>query len=206
MLTVKCIDLGPLHANCYIVFNNKNEAILIDPGDEAERLLLYIGKLKLNIKYIILTHAHFDHFSAAQAMYEKFGCPLIVHRDDVILLSDPHLNLSVGFIGSSVVYTGKQISVTEEKTEILSHTFEFIHTPGHSPGSMCIMIDDMLFTGDTLFYKSIGNSFPPYGSIQTELSSIKSKLLTLEGDYVCYPGHGQSTTLEYEKANNPYLI
>ncbi len=206
MLKVKRLTVGKMQSNCYIVFDPDTlKAVIIDPGADANLIIEYSQKLNVDICHIILTHAHFDHMGASDALMQKFGCDLYVSCDDFQLLKDPHLNLSDQFDSFIIVSGSNIVTVSENTTKLIGHDFEFISTPGHTNGSVCIKTDNCIFTGDTLFYMSIGNDFPPYGSIQKEISSIKNKLFTLKGDYVCYPGHGEQTTLDFERKNNPYL-
>lgn len=205
MLDIITLSVGALDSNCYIVYNSARDAVIIDPGDNADMLANKLQALGLDLKYIIFTHAHFDHIGAANELALRYGCPAIIHRDDIAILNDADLNLSARFTGIPLCFNGSTITVGDEKRMIIGHEFQFIHTPGHTPGSMCIKVDGVIFTGDTLFQNSVGNSFPPYGNLALELTSIKNNLFSLDGDAVCYPGHGLPTSLESERINNPYL-
>ena len=206
MLEVKKLVLGKMQSNCYIVYDTDTfNAVVIDPGADAKEIIDCIKKLGVKIYHIILTHAHFDHMGAADVLMKEFNCNLLVSKDDLKLLTDPALNLS-GQFGSYVTVSGNNVqAICDQSLHLIGHDFEFIDTPGHTDGSICIKVGQFLFTGDTLFYMSIGNDFPPYGSIQKEISSIKNKIFTLQGNYICYPGHGPKTTLDFERQNNPYL-
>ncbi len=203
MISIKCVPLGSLGANCYFLCN-QNEAVIIDPGSNEKLICNIINELNVNVKHIILTHGHFDHIGAVSFLKEHFNCNIYIHIDDVTLLKTPSLNLSDRF-GTEICYIGDFISVGEETLNLIGYDFKFISTPGHTPGSMCIKVDNKLFTGDTLFRCSIGNAFPPYGDTDLEISSIKQKILCLDDNTVCYPGHGEPTTINYEKQFNPYL-
>ncbi len=205
MLSVEKIVVGELSTNCYLVFNSNKDSVVIDPGAQGEVISEKIESLGLNVISILLTHAHFDHIGAVGYLVSKYNCDVILHKNDVALLKDRDLNLSERFTNKSIDFCGKYKAVTEQKLVLLGKTFEFLHTPGHTPGSVCILVDDMLFTGDTLFYMSIGNAFSPYGSVNQELKSIKNKLFTINRDLICYTGHGNQTSLFFEKSYNPYF-
>jgi len=204
MLKVFTLPVGPLHSNCYILNSNDNRAVVIDPGDDFEKIDRHITSNRFTLNSIILTHGHFDHFGALNQLCEKYGCNVYIHSNDVLFLKDAELNLSSRMNGRSVIFDGTVIPVTEQTVSFIGADFRFIHTPGHTPGSVCILVEEMLFTGDTLFNLSVGNSFSPYGDLNLEIKSIKDKLFMLN-DVTCYPGHGEKTSLEYEKKFNPYI-
>lgn len=207
MIEVKTITVGSLQCNCYLVYDTvTRHAVIIDAGADADLISEYISSMRLDVKHIILTHAHFDHIGAVDKLCKKYNSSIIMNIADRQLLIDPNYNLSSRFPIDAVTVKYPDIKyVTDETMKLIGHDFEFISTPGHSNGSMCIKVDNMIFTGDTLFYCSIGNEFPPFGNLLMEIESIKTKLFTISGDYICYPGHGPKTTLEYERCNNPYI-
>lgn len=206
MLSLITLSLGQMQANCYIVYDPVSlDAVIIDPGDEPEKITDVIKENKLAVKHIILTHGHFDHIGAVNDIANNFGADIIVNENDKDFLTMPILNLSAGFLNSDISVSCNNVKTVKDcSLNLIGCDFEFISTPGHSPGSMCIKVSDMLFTGDTLFYMSVGNEFPPYGNFEQEIRSIKNKLFTIDGDYTCYPGHGPRTSLEFERSNNPY--
>lgn len=207
MLSVITLSLGQLQTNCHIVYDDSTlKTLVIDPGDEPEKIISVIENKHLSVEAVILTHGHFDHIAAVDDISKKYGAQIFINKNDIEFLSNPDYNLSSKFISGGITVTNDNIkAVNDCKKLFLDREFEFISTPGHSPGSMCIKVENMLFTGDTLFYMSVGNEFPPFGSFDVEIKSIKNKLLNLNDDYVCYCGHGPSTTLDYERNNNPYL-
>ena len=207
MLKVKTLTLGDMETNCYVLnVEGSNNAVLIDPADNYEIIEKYLKENGLIIDCIILTHAHFDHIGALSEVISGFHPLVIMNKNDYDFLSDSKLNLSSRFMkNTSISIDDNIVFVCDENKRICDIDFRFIHTPGHTPGSMCIIAKDSIFTGDTLFYSSVGNAFPPYGNLNEEILSIKNKLFTLDGNYICYPGHGPVTSLEFEKKNNPYL-
>lgn len=206
MIKVIRIEVGYMKVNCYIVFNpDTNKAVVIDPGDDADYIISKITENSLQVEHIILTHAHFDHIMAVDRLCDEFKCDIIMNKGDFEYLTEPKYNLSSEFPLPDVVIRNENVRfVGDETLGILDDDFSFIHTPGHSKGSMCICVGELLFTGDTLFKMSVGNDFPPFGSLLEEISSIVNKLYSLDGDYICYPGHGENTTLDFERRNNPY--
>ena len=202
MLCVERFIMGNMASNCYIIYND-SQAVIIDPGSSDGAICDFINRHNLQIKGIILTHGHFDHFGGVEFIKNHFNCDVYIHKNDVKLLTDCSLNLSASF-GGDICYDGV-VAIGDCKMSLIDNDFEFISTPGHSPGSMCVKVGNYLFTGDTLFKGSIGRAFSPYGDTDLEIASIKQKLFTLQDDVVCYPGHGSQSTISYEKRFNPYL-
>lgn len=204
MLKLKKIVVGALETNCYILYD-EGKSIVIDPGDDFQLIESFLLSENLTCEFILLTHAHFDHIKAVDSLVEKYGSKVLINESDFHLLTDAALNLSMNFYRKAITVKTKNIkTVKDEQMNLLGYTFNFVTTPGHTPGSMCIIVEDKMFTGDTLFYRSIGNAFPPYGNTTQEIESIKSKLYTLDFDYTCLTGHGLQTKLFYEINNNPY--
>ncbi len=206
MLNIETIPVGPLKTNCYVLYaKDSSDAIIIDPGDEFEKIDSFIAGNGLCPKHIILTHGHYDHIGAINQLSKKYNPQIIINSNDYSLLKNPDYNLSSNHFGKKTVVDSENIKCVDDETcFLLGYIFSFIHTPGHTLGSMCIKVKDILFTGDTLFYMSIGNEFPPFGNIKTEINSIKTKLYTLSGNYICYTGHGIATNLDFERNNNPF--
>lgn len=205
---MKIINLavGQLQTNCYIVYSeNTKDCIIIDPGDEAQRILSTVDENNLKVKYIVLTHGHFDHIGAVREVQNATGALVVIHKDDASYLADGRRNLS-SYIGikQDEVKADKLLS-DGDTIEVGDMVFKVIHTPGHTPGGICILKDNLLFTGDTLFDSSIGRTDFPYGSLPQLIESIKNKLYTLDADYVVYPGHEGKTTLDKERRHNPYV-
>lgn len=205
-MKVKKLVVGIFEANCYILWDEKDrEAIIVDPGEEGERIIEIIRKDSLKIKSIVNTHTHIDHIGANDFLGEKTGAPLLVHSADVSLLQNAELNLSA--------LSGKDRSfslparVLEEGDEIRVGNFSLrvLHTPGHTPGSICLYGDNKLFSGDTLFAGGIGRTDLAGGNSKELQKSIKEKILTLPDEVVVYPGHGPSTVVDKERRCNSFI-
>lgn len=205
-MKVHSLIVGELGVNCYIVACEKTkEAIVIDPGDEPDRILQYIEAEHLNIKYVVNTHGHADHIGANDAVVEATQAVLKIHEGDLAMLGDAKQNLSA-FHGlpvlsntkAQLLHEGDQISFGEEKLVVL-------HTPGHSPGGICLAGRQILFSGDSLFAESVGRCDFPGGSMTDLIYNIKTKLMILDDDTVVYPGHGPRTKIGWERKDNPYL-
>lgn len=201
-MDIKTLSLGELETNCYVVTSG-NAAIIIDPAENAELILKAAGKA--DIKYIILTHAHFDHMGAAAELKEKTGAELICSLNESPALNDGRFNLSEAFMpylkpvnADILVREGDEIRFGDSKLRVLE-------TPGHTFGSICLYGEGVLFSGDTLFRRSVGRIDFPTGSAGALINSIKEKLFTLPEETVVYTGHGPSTTICEEKTENPYV-
>ncbi len=196
---------GMLGSNGYLLWND-GEAALIDAGVPAKDIIEAIDENKVTLKYIILTHGHFDHICSVDEIKRKAGGSVAIHTDDAIGLTNPKYNGSTLFSGESLIFNKPDQYVKDgDILKIGNQEFKIIHTPGHSPGGICIYSKDCLFTGDTLFYRSIGRTDLGNGNHDELIDSIKSKLFVLDESLAVYPGHGRSTTIGYEKNNNPYL-
>ena len=199
--------------NSYILYNDNKDAILVDPGfNEGNRLIEHIEKIDVNIIAIIITHAHYDHITALEDVLKKFpDATTYVNEDELELLDNPKLNLSrFRDDGSEKIVTylpKKLVCLTDnEEIQVVGYTIQMIKTPFHTKGSACFYVkeENILFSGDTLFYTTIGRCDLPTGSNRTIESSL-SKLLTLPLSARVYPGHGVATTLERERKYNAYL-
>lgn len=194
--------------NCYIIYDEQSlEGIIVDPGDEAGRILETVHNLNLTIKYIINTHGHADHIGANKELGEKLQAKLAIHADDAAMLTDPQLNLSVaGYMGRIIISQPADILLHEK--DIISFgncRFKVIHTPGHTPGGICLVGEGIVISGDSLFAGSIGRTDFPTGSLTDLVSSLKEKIMTLDPAMQVFPGHGGTSVIGWEKQNNPYL-
>ncbi len=197
------LDVGYLGTDCYAVTND-NEAVLIDPGDGFAKISAFLERENLTLKAVFLTHGHFDHIGAVNAVKEKYEVPVYIHKADYEMAKNPVLNSSYDFGGHEIFCDPDKFYEDGEKINLLGETFEIIHTPGHTEGGVCIKVSDSIFTGDTLFYGSIGRTDLYKGDYDTLMNSLK-KLMALPGDYNVFPGHGEATTLSNEKKTNPFL-
>ena len=206
-MILETVCVGELQANCYILAAVAGrEAVIIDPGSQKDKILRVLAKHKLKAAAVINTHGHIDHIGCD----DELGVPVYAHEKDVALLKDSRLNLS-GFLSLpfSVKSEIKQLR-DKEKINLAGIQLEVIHTPGHSPGGICLLTKnqdkDILFSGDTLFYGSVGRTDFEGADEATLLESIREKLLVLPDQTIVYPGHGPSTTIGYERKHNPFLI
>ncbi len=190
-------------ANSYIAAD-KGEAVVIDPSD-PEAIIKILTQKGLKPRFIILTHGHFDHILGLSSLVKRFpNAKVLIHALDADKLSDPEKNLSYQF-GTPVKALVKSSSVTEKNIIKIGNTeIKVIETPGHTQGSIILLTESSLFTGDTLFRGSIGRTDFP-GSSSKELAESLKKIVSLPGDLTVYPGHGDFTTLWDEKSTNPYL-
>jgi glyoxylase-like metal-dependent hydrolase (beta-lactamase superfamily II) len=206
LLIIRKLEVGPIMANCYIVgCEETKQAAVIDPGDDADRILMTLAEAELKAKYLINTHGHFDHVGANKRMKDATGAQIAVHPDDEPMLSD--LSKHAAMFGLKTENSpSADIHLKDGETITFGNiTFEVIHTPGHSPGGICLYTPGHLFVGDTLFMGSIGRTDLPGGDYDTLISSIKTKLLNLDEKTIVYPGHGPETSIANEKRMNPFL-
>jgi len=193
---------GPLLNNCYLVLNrSKKEAFLIDSPWDSGEVINFIKDQNIEIKFILLTHAHFDHIAGLNS----FNSPFYLHKQDIPLLESPDFNGS--FLFGSEILVKKEPSFYGPSVDLTfaGHKIEVIDTPGHTPGSVCLKLDNWLFSGDTLFFDSVGRTDVPLGSTEKLISSINEKIMVLPDELKVFPGHGASTTLGREKEHNPFL-
>jgi len=206
-MLIEKIPVGIYGANCYIIScKNTKMAAIIDPGGNAEDLIDYIDRLGLTLKYIVLTHGHADHIGAVPRLIAlRSDIHIYIHEMDSTMLSDSKKNFSEIMGGPLVQVSGE--SLKDGDMLILGDLhLEIIHTPGHTPGSICIKVKDCLLTGDTLFDNSIGRTDLEGGSYDQILDSIKRKILVLDDKMKVMPGHGSASTIGKERMNNPFLI
>ncbi|MCM8829617.1 MAG: MBL fold metallo-hydrolase [Candidatus Omnitrophica bacterium] len=195
-MIIEKIVVGEFQTNCYIVGCEKTgKGFIIDPGDEYEKIKEVIKEVGIEPSFIVNTHGHMDHIKDD----EKFGLPVYIHSQDVECLKAPERNLSQLF-GLSLTVNVQSFIVEEGDTLRAGNlSFQIIHTPGHTPGSICLKYENILFTGDTLFCGGYGRTDLPGGSEEALFKSITTKLLVLPGDTLIYPGHGPSSTIGQER-------
>ncbi len=205
-MIIKELTVGPIQANCFIVGCEKTkEAVVIDPGDEADRILMTLAESNLSVKYIINTHGHFDHVAANKRMKEATGADLLIHSLDAPLLS--MLSTSAKMFGLTAE-NSPDPDKTIEDGDIISFgeiKLKTIHTPGHSEGGVSLYADDNVFVGDTLFAGSVGRTDLPGGDFEILKASIQKKLFPLGEDVKVFPGHMGETTIGQEMKYNPFV-
>jgi glyoxylase-like metal-dependent hydrolase (beta-lactamase superfamily II) len=196
---------GFISANTYIVYDeNTLEGFIIDPGGNYKRIIKETEDNKIRLKAQLLTHGHFDHCGAS-AELQEYGVPVYIHCLDADKLTSEG-NLA-GFFGLPFEnFRADKILKGGETLIIAGMQIKVLHTPGHSEGGVCYICGNKIFCGDTIFYMSVGRTDFGDGNAQTLNDSIINKLFKLEGDYELYPGHGQPTTLEFERKNNPMVF
>jgi hydroxyacylglutathione hydrolase len=203
---LECLPVGPLASNCYIIADEKSKkAAIIDTGGDSNKILDVITREQLIVEYIFLTHGHSDHIAALKEVKNATDAKIAIHEEDAPMLLSPQGNLSI-FMGAGFIQPSADIELQgNEEFHVGNLTLKIIHTPGHTPGGICIKVNNMVFTGDTLFAGSIGRTDFPGGSYGELISSIKEKLLPLGYDISVLPGHGESSTIGAEKKMNPFL-
>lgn len=203
-MDILCYPAGVYQANCYIIFDEKvNEGFIIDPGGDASDLISLIEKKELKIKYIILTHGHFDHTGGVNDIKKDLSVPLYMNEKDVELVAGSSKNRKLFPLAEDITVDG--FLNNGDKMNFGEYVLEVIETPGHTPGGITIKVEGQLFTGDTLFCGSVGRSDFPGGSHDLLIQSIRSRLLVFPDETKIYPGHGPSSTIGREKKNNPFF-
>jgi len=205
-LIIKTLAVGPIMANCYIVgCENSKQAAVIDPGDDADRILMALAEDKLTVQYILNTHGHFDHVGGNRRIKDASGAELLIHEEDAPMLASlPQAAAAFGLSAESSPAPDRNIADGERIT-FGDITFTVLHTPGHSPGGVSFHADGTVFVGDTLFAGSIGRTDFEGGDFNTLIASIKNKLFPLGDSVTVYTGHGPATTIGQEKRMNPFL-
>jgi glyoxylase-like metal-dependent hydrolase (beta-lactamase superfamily II) len=204
---IKKLVVGPIMANCYILgCQDTREAVVIDPGDESERIVMLLAEEKLKLKYIINTHGHFDHVGGNRELKAATEADILIHALDEPMLGQL-ANAARGFGLDGVENSPPADRTIDEGDEITfgNITLKVIHMPGHSQGGVALYTDSIVFVGDSLFAGSIGRTDLPGGDYHTLISSIKDKLFQLPDETVVYTGHGPQTSIKQEKITNPFV-
>ena len=199
--------LGFMGTNCYLIINEETkELVIVDPATCPDYVVSHVKSNGYIPKAIFLTHGHFDHVMGIDGWVKEFGIPVYLHEDEKKVLEDPELNLS-GVFGSGYSYSDVKCLKDGQDLEVAGFKFKVIHTPGHTCGGCCYYCEaeEILISGDTLFYQSVGRSDFPTGSMGTLVRSIKEKLFCLPDDVMVYPGHNDLTCIGDEKKYNPFV-
>lgn len=207
MLRIETFTLGPLQTNAYLITEETGaRGIVVDPGMNPKRLIERIRDL--TIEAIVLTHAHFDHMGGVDEVRKAAGCPVYLHDLEADWLTDAGKNGSLRWseVTAPLVTEPAEYALAEgQKLELIGHTFNVLHTPGHSPGSVSLVCGEHVISGDVLFRMSVGRTDLPGGRERDLYDSIRNKLYKLDPGCRVYPGHGPQTTIGFEMSNNPYV-
>lgn len=209
-MLLKKFPLGPLQCNCSILACERTkEAIVVDPGADAERILTVLRERGWKPKYLVHTHAHFDHVGATDAVHAQLGGEVCLHREDLFLYDNVAMQTALFRMPAFSVPPVEHWLEDKEKLSFGDYKMEVLHTPGHTPGSLSFYVPTAegshVFTGDTLFQGSIGRTDLWGGDFNQLMKSIRGKLLDLSDAALVHPGHGPETTIGEEKEGNPFL-
>ncbi|MDI6698585.1 MAG: MBL fold metallo-hydrolase [Candidatus Saccharicenans sp.] len=205
-MNYQLVIVGPLETNCYLYFcPETRECAVIDPGAGADQIFPLITHLSLKPVIILNTHGHVDHTGANIEIKDRYGVPIAIHQDDLPLLEES-IQLEFGLmLGAKPSPRPDRLLVDGDEVRVGQTSLKVIHTPGHSPGSVCFYTPGILFSGDTLFCGGVGRTDLPGGSWKDLIRSLRTRVLTYPEETVVLPGHGPRTTVGEEKENNPFL-
>ncbi|KUO66996.1 MAG: MBL fold metallo-hydrolase [Gracilibacter sp. BRH_c7a] len=203
---IESITTPGMGVNCYLLTcGQTKKAILIDPGAGSKMIQNWLKEKDQEIIYILLTHGHYDHIGSVEYLRNELQVQVAIHKDDAEMLTNPAKNLS-SFLGKDVKLSPAEILLDDnQELKVGEITLKVIHTPGHTPGGICILTDDGLISGDTLFNGSVGRTDFPGGDMQKLISSIQNRLMDLPDETVVYPGHESRTTIGRERSSNPFI-
>jgi len=199
-------EVAPIGTNCYLAVNEeKKEAVVVDPGGSPEIIASMIERTQVKVKAIFLTHGHMDHIGALEDVQKATGAKVYISEEDAPMLSNPESSLAA-FMGVELHCPAPDAFFRHGETvEEAGMQFKVLATPGHTPGGVCLLCGNVCFCGDTIFCESIGRTDFPGGSYDALIRNIKDKILTLPPETKLLPGHGPSTTVEWERKRNPFL-
>jgi hydroxyacylglutathione hydrolase len=205
-IIIKRLVVGSLSANCYIVGGEASgEGLVIDPGGNAGEIYREIQNTGLDIRIIVLTHGHSDHIASLRDVQDKTGAEVAIHIEDADFLEGYGSMSSQFGISYRTPHPPERLLREGDSIDVGDMRFTVVHTPGHTPGSICLLSDAGVFTGDTLFRRGIGTTLMPGSSRPQLIDSIKTRLMVLPDDTIVYPGHGRETTIGAERRDNPYV-
>ena len=205
-MIIKCLPVGPIMANCFILGCEETlHAAVIDPGDEADRILTSLAESQLTLDYIINTHGHFDHVGANKRLKDASNAPILIHALDAPMLNQLAAEASAWGLTTENSPAPDRTIDEGDTVSVGNITLTVIHTPGHTPGGVSLKTQGHVFVGDTLFSGSIGRTDFPGGNFETLKASIQKKLFALDDDVQVYTGHGPQTTIGQERRYNPFV-
>lgn len=205
-MILESLPTGPLQVNCYILAcEATRHAAVIDPGGDAQLILQRLQQLNLQLQMVINTHGHFDHIGGNRELLEATGVDLLLHRDDQELLTKAAAHAAGYGMVTEQSPAPQRLLVGGETLTLGELQIKVLHTPGHTPGGICLYVGDQVIVGDTLFAGSIGRTDLPGGNHQQLIDSIQQQLMPLPEATVAHPGHGPATTIGREKTDNPFL-
>jgi len=204
-MQVHTFVVGPLENNSFLIENEQQSCLIVDPGMDCQQMIEYIQSKQLKPQAIVLTHGHFDHIMGIPLVLEHFpNIDIYLHSGDKDYLKDAHLN-GASLMGVDFSLSIVPIELDSGKTNIGDFSFEVMNLPGHTPGGCAFIFDKHCLCGDSIFAGSIGRTDLPGGNHHQLIEALRNKLMQLDEDVVLYPGHGPTTNIAYEKNNNPYL-
>jgi len=205
MMILKKLVVGSFESNCYIIGSESGkDGTIIDPGAEAEVILRKVKDLGLDIKHIVLTHGHIDHIGALKKVKEATGAEVAIHTDEAESLREQPLSTLFG-LSHPTTPAPDRLLHDGDSIDIGDLHFLVLHTPGHTPGGICLLGEGVVFSGDTLFNCGVGRTDLPGGSYSQLVNSLQTKLMALPDSTIVYPGHGPETTIGTERRGNPFL-